>query len=113
MTRPDTRHIRLIEAAALVRDMRLSRVSATRVALSASLAHRDALDPFPIGSDDPALQAADLRHRLWAEGRRRALAPVIAAQEALLQQQRREAARAVARCQVLDQLSRKMRNQPS
>jgi hypothetical protein len=113
MTRPDARHARLIEAASLAREMRLFHVAAARTALAASLAQRDALDPPPTDSDDPAMQAADLRHRLWAEGRRRALGPVIAAQEAALLQRRTEAARAVARCQVLDHLFRKRRDQPS
>ena len=113
MKRPDPRQTRLLEAAALARDMRLLRIAAARAALVTSLARRDALDPFPTDSDDPAIQAADLRHLLWAEGRRRALGPVIATQEAALHQRRSEAARAVARCQVLENLFRTKRDQAS
>ena len=109
----DPRNLRLIEAAALCRDVRLSEVSAARAALRASLACRDKLDPPSTDNADPAHQAADLRHRLWAEGRYRALGPVIAAQEANLNELRGEAARAIARCQILDRLFRKGQDQPS
>lgn len=113
MTPRDPRFHRLTEAAALLRDMRLSHVAAARTALSTSLSRRDALDPPLTDSEDPAVQTADLRHRLWAESRRRALSDVIAAQEAALHQRRAEASLAVARCQVLDRLFREKRDQPS
>lgn len=113
MTAPDFRLARLMRAAALHRDVRLSAVAATSGALADSIARHDSLDPPPCISDDTAVQAADFRHRHWAEGRRRALLPQIIQLQSTLHIQRKEAALAIARCQVLDRLSTETRDQPS
>lgn len=104
MTSRDPRHQRLLDAALLVRDLRLGDAAAARRVLAASRMHDAALEASPITSTDPAVQAAAQQHRLWAEGRRRALAPIIAAQEQVMAQRRVEAARAMARWKVLERL---------
>ena len=104
MTVKDQRQIRLLEAAALVRDLHLNRVAEAQRALSLNRARDAALDPAPVDCADPAVQSAALQHRVWAEGRRRALAPIIAAQEQAVVERRGVAARAFARYAVIEQM---------
>jgi hypothetical protein len=111
--RTDDRLLRLIEAALLHRDVQLSRVAATGAALAATRSRHAALEPAPVESADPALHMAALRHDIWAEQCRSALLLALHRQEAQLVRQRAEAARALARYEVLLALDRKMRGQLS
>lgn len=102
--RPDPRLARLAEIAAMVRDARLARLSAARAARDANIALHAALDPPAALSDDPADQLAALRHQRWAESRRARLMAEIARQDQVVEAERRQAARAVARDGVVGRL---------
>ena len=112
-TRPDDRLLRLIEAARLQRDMHLTHLAATASKVAATRAKHAATEPAPVESADPAIHVAALRHTLWAEQRRNTLLAALHRQEAALVSQRAEAARALARHDMLTTLVRKRRDQLS
>lgn len=109
----DPRLTRLMEAAALMRDQATARLSAAHSARAASFARLESLDPLPLDSADAELHRAAQRHAVWAELQRHRLRQSLAQQDAALTTLRKAAARAEARCQVLERRITPPRDQPS
>ena len=105
----DARMTRLLEAAALHRDLHLARIASIGAAIAATRAAQAAIERDPVVEPDPALHAAALRHDIWAAQRRTLLRQTLERQQADLARQRVEAARALARHETLQTLLRKRR----
>lgn len=110
---PDQRLMRLAAAAALHRDAHVLRVSALARALDEQKARHAALEPPVAEGGDPALKAAEFRHRIWAEARQARLGTLIQQGEAALARERAEAARALARYEILEKMIGTRRGQLS
>jgi len=104
---------RLIEAAALHREVGLSQVAARASALAATRAQHASLEPKPVEGVEPALHVADFRHQIWAERRRALIVKVMQRQEAELQQARAAASVSLARHETLKTVMKKRRDQLS
>lgn len=104
MPASDPRLRRLAALAAMQRDLHLSRLAAAQAALDTSHQQHQGLEPPPCSDPDPSIQIADLHHRIWVEGRRRALAAQIAVQQARRDELRRIAAVATGRHSVIESM---------
>lgn len=98
----DPKLTRLIQAAALLRDQAVSRLGTARNARAECAARLASFDPPPLDSADAELQRAAQRHAVWAELQRHRLNQSLARHDAELEALKKAAARAEARCQVLD-----------
>lgn len=113
MKTEDPRLARLLQAAALLRDHSTARLAAARAARAESLAQLASFDPPPLDSADAELHRAAQRHAVWAELHRHRLRQTLARQDAALRDLHLAAARAQARCQVLERRIVPPRDQPS
>lgn len=102
MPNRDPRLPRLLQAATLLRDHATGRLSAAQAARADLLARLAQFDPAPLDSAEAELHRAAQRHAVWAERHRQGLLQNLARQEAALRDLQQAAARAQARCQVLE-----------
>lgn len=105
------RIIELLALAAMKRDRDQAKLAQAAMARAATRAQIEALRastsaPVP---DDPILFGVQQRHRLWAEGQRRALNQVLAQQSATWHDARECARRSFGRAEVLGQIVRDAR----
>ncbi len=108
-SRSDPNLHRLARLAAQVRDARLARLAAAVVARNENLSLIAGLERTPNNCADPAQALAELRHQRWAELRRKTLMAEVTRQSAIIEQDRAEATKALARCLALDRLLQEKR----
>lgn len=104
MDREREKLIRLQKAARLRQEADRSRLAALLSERHALLAGLRDLEPIEFDSADPALQMADFRHRLWAAEGQRRIAERIRQQDVIAERHRAAAARATARCSLLERM---------
>lgn len=105
--RSDPRLRRLVDLVGLLHQDRLARLAEEAAACEAARHALLALEPRQIDPSDPTLISAQLRHQKWASHCRQNVQADMERRRERLAHLRREAALSLARCRVIDEITRR------